>query len=59
MFQAHPPIAHALMPWIGFSHKNPRIHVLITVHPDRIARAALGVIEILVAIGKAPFEVFE
>jgi hypothetical protein len=55
--------AHHLLPssWSPGDATLPQIletTLLITVHPDHVAKAALNAVEILLAIGKAPMEVF-
>ena len=55
--------AHHLLPssWSPASAMLPQLlesTILITVHPEHVAKAALRLIDIVVAIGKTPDEVF-
>lgn len=55
--------AHHLLPssWSPADIGLPQAletNILITVHPDHVAKAALNLVEVVVAIGKEPMEVF-
>lgn len=55
--------AHHLLPssWSPANATVPQVlerTIMITVHPEHVARAALNVVDIVVAIGKSPMEIF-
>ena len=55
--------AHHLLPssWTPATSTVPQLlesTILVTVHPEHVAKAALQLVEIVIAIGKSPMQVF-